>query len=497
MPGGIFSHRDSLGKCDYPSHLYGNSSIHPSTPAKIKVIPQTKDVLESAQKKVDLEVELKFHSAGKSGVLFFIGQAGKYLFLVAVFPPYFIVYAIPKWLAKELFPKVIDEVQKMWEKGVLLLVDLALWGNKKMFSPLNRLYSNLQAKSRKMTERVREFFQRRKKGIETGIKLFREKSVDPIVGFVQKVSQTLSSFLSSGHSGIKQKLENGLKGFLKKIHSISRQIKIYPHSLQTLFSKAKNWGKEALRVIKTENLRTKDVAEKIVQKWKNAIHPYVETFKQKFHDGQIKIGHYFYQSYAQIADYCSPKVKRAWSLLQNFNHTVKERVQENLVKFVEWSRLAVQWGKINLSPAYQMLSNMAQNFLQFLPRTAVSWISEGKGPADRFIHRLQKTLQYLTLKSLSLKQKIVVAAESFYRFLKQFGEKGKQAYQQGKKIAKAVIKKGVQIALRAIEKGTIFAIRLILWIRILLAWIRVLSLYGMQLLPELTSRILKKVPQLK
>lgn len=492
MPGGIFSHKDSLGKCEYPSHLYGQFHMSPSSVKKATPIHQTRDVLESSQQKVDREVELQFQSVGKSGVLFFIGQAGKYLFLVAVFPPYFVVYAIPKWMAQELIPKIIDEVENLWEKGIQLMIQLAVWGNKKM-SPFSRFYGNMSAKRRKMVENIREFFQKRKKGVESGIKILREKAVDPIAGMIQKIPRSLSNFSFFSRNDIKQGMANGFKNFFAKLKTTVKNV-ASPLIFQNFASKTKELISNAFRFAKVENLKNKEKAEKIVQKWKEALQPHIEFVKQKLTDIQAKISQTFSQTIVQLTDYALPKIKRALGPIQDFSQVTKEKGQEALNKFVDLSRLAVQWGKINLSPAYQMTANMTQGFLQFFPR-AVEWISSGKAIVNRFIEGLRKTVHYLTLKSLSLKYKLVLAAKGFYQFLKRFRDKGKQAFQQGKALAKILIKKSFRIALKGLEKGTIFIIRFILWIRIFLAWIRILTLYGLKLLPELTSRILKKLPQ--
>jgi len=497
MPLNNYSYRDSLGKCDHNSHQYGMSPAYP-LPQVNKTLPATRDVLVSSQQKVDMEVLQRFKTEKTTGVVL-IAKVGKFFFLIIIFPPYFVVYAFPKWLAVELFPKAFEEFKKGWDKGLALLLNLASWVTFKVSRPFKRAQAIFQVKYRKAQEWIGNFLNRVKKRIETIGRVTKERTLDPIKQFSQRTVQAFSQFLSTGQGNVKQKLENMrsiASKIVKGIAKTSRSL-MTPQPVVAFLKSFKQWmdvkSRGVLDVLKNENLRTKAKAEKIVQKIKEALQPRVEASLLKVQEAQQKVVQVFQQMSFQLKELSIPKIKAAWSVIREFNQMLKERVTETLAKFVEWSKLGIQWGKIQLAPAFQMTSNMAQNFLRFLPQVVGSWLLEGKNISVKFLKQLQQTLKFLTLKALSLRHKLVAAAQAFYQFLKRSWERGKNLYREGKNKLKRVIKKGISLSLHLVERGTIWTIRLLLWLRLLLAWIRVLTWYGMGLLPEMTSHILKKI----
>ena len=43
-------------------------------------------------------------------------RIGKYLFLAVAFPPYFVVYGLPKWILVEGIPSIVSMFVWMWKK---------------------------------------------------------------------------------------------------------------------------------------------------------------------------------------------------------------------------------------------------------------------------------------------------------------------------------------------------------------------------------------------
>lgn len=497
MPINNYSYRDSLGKCDQTSHLYG-SSVGSSTPSKVGKTVMTRDVIVSSQEKIDKQVEERFKKETPTGFLLFMSILGKISFFIVIFPSYFVIYALPKWLAMELFPRAFEELKKGWDKMTALILNLVVQATRKALRPFKRLQVFAQARFRKGIERLRIAFERIKTRVETLGRFAKERTLDPVRQFAQRSAQAFSDFFSTSQGGIKQKFENirhSAAKIVKAIASKSRSL-IAPQPVVTLLKSFKQWmdvkSRDVLGVLKNENMRTKAKAEKIVEKIKETLKPYAETALQKIQEAQQKVVQVFQQITFQLKEWSVPRLKGAWSVVREFNQAIKERVIEGLAKCVEWSKLGIQWGKIQLAPAFQIASNMAQNFLRLLPQTIASWLSEGKEIGHKFFKQLQKTLKFLTLKALSLKHKMVAAAQAFYRFLKRSWERGKNTYREGKKKLSRIAKKAMNLTLHLIERGTVWTIRLILWLRLLFAWMRVLTWYGMELLPELTSRILKK-----
>ncbi|MBS4169158.1 hypothetical protein [Parachlamydia sp. AcF125] len=488
MPGNL----DSLGKCEPPSHLY---SPYVSS-AKMPRVP--KDTIESsAQQEVQKQVDEQFKSENKPLLVLVLVSTSKLFFSVIIFPPYFFLYEIPKWLAKELTPRMVEIFLANWNKGGELLLQLATLMRVKFIFPLQLL-------SRKYTQ-VLEYIRHRLQKVKKNGERIIKQGLEPFLRMlgksyarVKSINQTFLGFFSSQQQKLKSKLTD-VSSFLKLPKAAAKKMGaiLYSPSLHSFFKSIKIWaagkGKEAFKILKRENANTKAKAEKIVQKWKEAIRPYTEAATKKIHSTQIQLTYLYQQFTNQLAEWTKPMLIASWLKAKGFGYNLKVKAVEGLARFIDASKAGFQWVKMPLSPAYQIGSQMAHTFLKFLPPALGSRLSRGKELGRQLINHSYKALRLLVIKSLSLKQRVITALQKMYQFMKSFKEKGRQAFQKAKKQVLALMKQGVVIAMKMGEKSAIWLIRVILWIRIIMAWIRVLSMYGLQLLPQLSEQVLIKL----
>ncbi|WP_059358713.1 hypothetical protein [Parachlamydia acanthamoebae] len=485
--------RDSIKSCsggEDPPYIYNPFA----PPIRAKSIP--KDTIETTQQKLNKQVKDQFKN-DKSPLVFFISTLGRFFFIVVVFPPYFMLFALPKLIANEIMPKLLELLSENFNKGLELLLQLATLMKVKFTFPIRYI----SRRCKKALEHVRNRIKDMKKSVERATKQGLQpflRMIEKSLSLVKRGNQTFLDFFSSKQQTLKSKFESIKVAFLKLPKAIVKKTLavVYPQAVPSFFKSMKTWistkGKDVFTIVKQENLNTKEKAEKIVQKWKEAMRPRVETFAKMMQAIKIQAGNLYQQLKSQVVEWTKPRLTFAWTKAKEFGQMIKTGATESFTRFVDMSKLGLQWTKIQISPGYQMLAQTTQNFLKLLPQTITSWLSVGKDMGFQLIAGIQKAAQFLVIKSLSLKKMVITAIQTLYRFLKSLKEKGKQAFQQSKKYLTVVVKRAARIVMKIVEKGTIWLIRLVLWVRIVIAWISVLSLYGMQLLPQLAAQIFRK-----
>lgn len=107
MPAPI--RKDSMSRCEAPSMLYDTvrNPAAPHVPLK-PAVDVAKDTLESTQQRLNREMLERFQNTSsrlphQSFVV--VVQAGKYLFLAIMLPPYICFYGIPRWFLMDALPK--------------------------------------------------------------------------------------------------------------------------------------------------------------------------------------------------------------------------------------------------------------------------------------------------------------------------------------------------------------------------------------------------------
>lgn len=161
-----FGSKDSLQRADHLCDLY-YSVRHPTAPKRIQVVASgCKDTVENLQKKLEKEAQQRLMMENKesdSQIVKFLAMGGRIIFMTFVFPPYVVLYVMPKFVLGEALPKLF----------VLLLKPFTFLRHTVMES-LSRLHANFMAliKPRKIDEKKITLL----KKISTSLASLRDRS---------------------------------------------------------------------------------------------------------------------------------------------------------------------------------------------------------------------------------------------------------------------------------------------------------------------------------
>src|ERR1051325_11606615 len=99
----IYRPSDSLSRCD--PNLYSNIydiRKHPDVKPSVSAVTAPKDTIEISREKLKTEALSHLRQPGKYLIAFnSFMRVGKYLFLAIAFPPYLMLYGLPKWIIIE------------------------------------------------------------------------------------------------------------------------------------------------------------------------------------------------------------------------------------------------------------------------------------------------------------------------------------------------------------------------------------------------------------
>jgi hypothetical protein len=141
MPGPL---RDSIGRCDSNSYNLYEVNKRPGTkpPSASITQPIHKDTLELTREQLQKEALNRLRHTSKytiaqSGFM----RIGKYLFVGVTFPPYLILYAIPKWVLVAALPSTFSFGLYMAQKSTHVILKKIERLVQKMQMMLQRLHN--------------------------------------------------------------------------------------------------------------------------------------------------------------------------------------------------------------------------------------------------------------------------------------------------------------------------------------------------------------------
>lgn len=220
--------RDSMSRCEEPSMLYDTvrNPMARKIPPKPALDPTSKtlDTLESTQQRLNREMMERFQNSSSrvSHQTFAIAiQAGKYLFLAVMLPPYLCFYGLPRWFLADLMPQFFSLM-----KGQSI--------------------------------RIGKFFQEFSKRIADMMKGILEQTIGDSLRLLNRKSKNLLQHIAGGY----HKIVNALDQQWQRIHHAAAELNHFMRSsARILIGKAK----KSLQSI-TEN------KEKALNFAKNVVH---------------------------------------------------------------------------------------------------------------------------------------------------------------------------------------------------------------------------------
>lgn len=332
---------DSLSRCDPTlySNIYDVRKRPDLKPSAVSAAP--KDTIEISREKLKKEALAHLRQPGKYLIAYnSFMRVGKYLFLAIAFPPYLMLYGLPKWIILEGFPvifsfpmwmwrKVKQKTEKQVETSVSKVTQMIQWmrkmGTNLLIQPVVRLTFEIRRRIQRMREQTFHFL---------GQIIARARSTlhKPSLA-VKETFKRLSNQLSRLKEKFIQQTEI-IAVQLQKIQWIKETPQMIlgwgQSQIQRFHSYTTAWGNQWNKRFDTSqkfaHRATQWVANQsreVVTSLKQRLAPFVTFYQrqlqprwQKFKDKWKQAGDFFHRKHQKALSYLQNKQER----LKNLSH---------------------------------------------------------------------------------------------------------------------------------------------------------------------------------
>lgn len=211
--------RDSIQNYDYQSDLF-YTIRHPqrSLADRPPPIDKTLDRVESAQAKIDQQVKERFLSKSQWG---FIGKIGKFLFLTLMLPPYLIFIEFPRRILCDGVPYVVRLLVKLFKR-------IGQEGNrffKKIAGFWNKIAQKFKfSKSRERFIKQKERFNRFQCPLDRWVASFLCTVFDPLLEPMRKCARFLKGQLRLMQAFFRRNAQVALGYVRGKLHVLRQYL---------------------------------------------------------------------------------------------------------------------------------------------------------------------------------------------------------------------------------------------------------------------------------
>lgn len=485
---GFFT-RDSLGACDQ-SDFY-DSIRNPNAPKRPRAVELPKDSLESVQKKLEDEArqQLLLERSGMASHAFHLAAlVGKVVFMCFVLPPYLVCYSFPKFIVTGLIPKVFDLLlypickmrdfvrKKLTAIKIRLLQLAAIFGRIK--TPFMRLKTIVQSAIASIASFYRNC---------------RELILTPQRYLNGAVRRLLGALRTKGQNLI-----------LRFKNTVNRSMKRAKHYIMSQFERLGNMLDRFF------------------------VHPIVGFFNPKITSLQLLIGrvkrettHLLDKVQTAVVNF----VKNPKRELARLGHYIGRRAMELAKKInastVEWAKIQVRELSLTFKAVRAKIYELGASRMVLAKKELLDWVAATGLAMQRFATMIQR-------EAARIPGFLAEAIKSPSRWVKGCLEKGGQRYRAFKESinrylreASNTLKDHIQRITALVKKHfnkwmrwlwghlkrlpdalRLYAQKLMtvvasgckkagLRIRVILAWSKVISIYGMQLVREASQEFTK------
>lgn len=333
---------DSLSRCD--PNLYSNIydvrkrpdiKNHPVSASQ----PIHKDTIEISHDKLKEEALQRLRHTSK----FVIAQnsfmrIGKTLFLAVAFPPYLLLYGLPKWILVEGIPAVFSLLITVWknikgkakerlEKGRHSTVQLVQFtrsiGNV-LIQPVVRLYLEFRNSIRRLADRGHHIFKRLQTKARDAFSIPRKKMANGIEGMHKGIVQ------------LKEKVKQKTEQFVNQLQDGIQWIKQAPMNLLSWARGQLQWMKDQAVLKNTPLAQRWRASQQIAQKA-------TEWVSKQFLKGAERIKRNFEPVAALYREQMLPifkgvklAIQTKWKQAGDFLHRKHQQAQAFLDKKQAW-----------------------------------------------------------------------------------------------------------------------------------------------------------------
>lgn len=389
---------DSLSKCD-PS-LYSNIYDVRKRP-EIKQNPVSttssihKDTIDLSRDKMKEEALNRLRHTKQIVIpQSSFMRVGKYLFLAIAFPPYILLYGVPKWILVEALPAVFNLCIVMWKKvqektgkhienGIQKVQQMFLTMQKMslvLIQPIIRLVMEFRYKIQRLFNQGLQFFSRFAENLKSRFSMPFKKIAPGFERLQKRISQVkekfnqkarqLSERLQEGIQWIKQTPQNILAWGQAQFQRLKEQVSVKGtplgkkiHTSQQLAERAANWISKRCDQGLTAFKRS---FEPLAAFFRERISPRWQSFKKVFR-GKWKLARDFFgQKQRKALSFVEEKQKKLKDLTHH--HLIDKLLSQHWLpgRFQRWMKifLANQIVQIILKKGIQGYAFAAGNCLK-------------------------------------------------------------------------------------------------------------------------------------
>lgn len=335
---------DTLTTCN--PELYDNMFRIDNKRADFKIdsnYPGQKDTIERSLSKEALD---RLQRPSKDTIIqpsYLFRRIGKYVFLAAALPPYFLLYGIPKWLLVEALPallstftmlmkKLQDKMQKPFNKIVQTLnqvVSFMHMMSKRILTPVAKLGIEIRQFFQRLNDRAQQFLHRMGKNVKAGFKK-PGTIVSDLASRTKKKWIAARQWISEKTDIAQQRINDGLNWVKQCPHLLvewgSIQLQKITNSqanwrtkVSFKFQRSKNFAQAGSNWVNRQLSAAKEKVFKgllpLIKLYQQALKPLFNTFKKYIDSGMNKMSDFFNNRKKKAEEYLSQAQERikAWT----------------------------------------------------------------------------------------------------------------------------------------------------------------------------------------
>lgn len=393
---------DSLSRCDPQtySNLY---DVRVRPPVKQDAVSSTqliqKDTLEMSRDHLKKEALHRLRHTSKY-LIFQAGfmRVGKYLFLAVAFPPYLLIYGIPKWLILQGLPALVSMCQivaKKIEQKVKKRLEVVKQKMRQMVLVIQQQIQHLISPIRRLAQDIRQAFQRMgqttllwMKRVTQLIKVkndlskkminrLREKlnrskeKLSPVISRIQKGKKSIQEWATQQKLALTHILQARLNG----VHQLPQWSL---GQLQRLSNRAHTWSQPLQKRVMRSQERAHQAQvwlmkqyQKGWQKSEKALQPLLDIYRQFLKPFWQRIQQNGQKKAAKGREFFNQKRQRALQFLEQSQERLRkmtfQQVSDRIV-----SLLSVRWQfRMQKIIGHFIVQRLLQTCFKLVSRSAI------------------------------------------------------------------------------------------------------------------------------
>lgn len=459
--------------------VYNNPYRLDSAPARayetLQKNVRRKDSKETEQERLERHLLGEFqrnHFRLPAGRFVIIAEAGKYLVLAILLPPYIFFYGMPKWMLEQVSPPLKQSVEVIGNWIEKTFLRISAW-TMDVFAIASERIRNLRKK------------EKRKKPVREGDNLFKlfYKDLKPYGEALKMHFQTFTEYLQNRIQDLFNKSKLLANGVLERVQKNIFSTKVLIEKWISNFSDAFSAFDKVRSWLKKSSQRVNDGIDTVYEASKDRL-------KKVYASIQIA-GERAIELFKPVAIALLPPLIRLQSQFSKFGNkafdsarkpiqVIREIAMQSSALVQEKCSSAIQWllnRQMPFKTEFQRGINKVFNlFLEYRKKTLEKCLAIWKWS--------KRLAQPIKRKLLQWKEKARDKAKQFFQKSKDLAKRGCTIFKNGAKWTLAelhILPKRVFFSMKKLLLWMYRMLKKLLWaIRILLTWAKILTIHAIK-----------------